>query len=117
MAIQTINVTGADPISFINRVIELAAQGAKLKDKTFPRLQGRPFALQMEIQVEGSEEIAKAPGVNPLPVPLSDKTYTKEELEAMDWDQFKKVCKSKDIGGRDRNLMLTKYLQATQQAE
>lgn len=117
MAIQTINVTGADPISFINRVIELAAQGAVLKEKTFPRLQGKPFAIQMQIEVEGSEEIQKAPGVNPLPVPLSDKVYTKEELESMEWEQFKKVTKSKGISGRDRVVMTTKYLQVTEQAE
>jgi hypothetical protein len=115
MPIQTISVTAADPITFINRVIELASQGAVLKEKTFPRLQGKPFALQMEIEVEGNSEIPKAPGINPLPVPLSEKVYSKEELDSMSWEQFKKAVKAKGIGGRDRDVMVAKYLQATNQ--
>lgn len=107
---QAINVTAVDPIQFVQRLLELGKQGATLKEKTFPRLKGLPYAVQLEIEVEGSQEVAKAPGVNPLPVPLAEKVFTKEELEAMEWDDFKKALKAVGIGGRDRDLMTTKYL-------
>jgi hypothetical protein len=41
--------------------------------------------------------------------------YTKEQLSEMDWETFKAGVKTIGITGRDRNLMLTKYLQNTGQ--
>lgn len=41
--------------------------------------------------------------------------YTKEDLADQDWDTFKASVKTIGITGRDRNLMLTKYLQNTGQ--
>jgi len=41
--------------------------------------------------------------------------YTKEQLSELDWTDFKEAVKIIGITGRDRNLMLTKYLQNTGQ--
>lgn len=41
--------------------------------------------------------------------------FTKEDLAQQDWDTFKASVKTIGITGRDRNLMLTKYLQMTGQ--
>lgn len=41
--------------------------------------------------------------------------FTKEDLAEQDWDTFKASVKTIGITGRDRNLMLTKYLQMTGQ--
>ena len=43
--------------------------------------------------------------------------YTKEQLSELDWSDFKEAVKTIGITGRDRNLMLTKYLQMTGQQE
>ena len=41
--------------------------------------------------------------------------YNKAELAELDWETFKASVKTIGITGRDRNLMLTKYLQNTGQ--
>jgi hypothetical protein len=41
--------------------------------------------------------------------------YTKEQLGELDWETFKSSVRTIGITGRDRNLMLTKYLQMTGQ--
>lgn len=41
--------------------------------------------------------------------------FTKEDLAEQDWETFKASVKTIGITGRDRNLMLTKYLQMTGQ--
>lgn len=41
--------------------------------------------------------------------------WNKQELAEQDWDTFKASVKTIGITGRDRNLMLTKYLQMTGQ--
>lgn len=47
-----------------------------------------------------------------VPEPL-----TKDELDAMSWEELKVECKRFDISGRDRQLITTKYLKATNQGE
>lgn len=117
MSIQKLVITAVSPIDFISRILEAGKNGAVLKDRTFPRLKGLPYAVELEVEVEGSSEILSSPGVNAIPVPMSEKVYSKEELEILDWDIFKKACKAYGITGRDRNLLTTKYLQATNQIE
>jgi hypothetical protein len=113
MATQTLVVTSTNPVDFINRVIEAAQQGAVLKERTCPRLKGMPYAV--ELTLETDKGIDSKPGVNAIPVPESEKIYTKEELEALEWSDFKKACKGYNLTGRDRNLLTTRYLQATNQ--
>jgi hypothetical protein len=43
--------------------------------------------------------------------------YTKEQLGDLSWNDFKEAVKTIGITGRDRNLMLTKYLQMTGQGD
>lgn len=114
---QIINLTAADPVDFISRLLALGKQGAVLKERTFPRISGRPYAVQLEIDVEGNSELPHSPGVTAIPVALSEKNYSKEELDAMTWEQFKKAVKAKGIGGRDRDVMSAKYLQIVEESK
>lgn len=116
-AFQQLTLTATNPVDFVERLIELASKGAKLKENTFPRIAACPYIVQLEIEVEIDKELQSSPGITAFPLPLSEKIITKEELEALDWEKFKKVCKSRQISGRDRAVMTTKYLQATGQAE
>ena len=40
----------------------------------------------------------------------SGKPFTKEALDAMQWSDFKAVCKAAGVGGRDRVQMTKQYL-------
>ena len=41
--------------------------------------------------------------------------YTREQLDELSWEDLKVECKKLDLTGRDRNLLTTKYLKATNQ--
>lgn len=43
--------------------------------------------------------------------------YTKEQLSELSWEDFKEAVKTIGITGRDRNLMLSRYLAATGQLQ
>lgn len=114
MATQNINVTATNPVEFVQRLLELGAKGATLKERTCPRLKGLPYAAELVLEITGSDELQAGPGVNAIPVPMSIKVYTKEELEAMDWDTFRSAVQSKGVKGRQREVMTVKYLQAVE---
>lgn len=108
MAKQTLNITAADPVAFVKRLLEAGKNGAVLKDRTFPRIKGVPFVAELEIDTDIGVE--SKPGVNAIPVPLGERVYTKEELDTMEWETFKQVVASRNVGGRKRDLMTNKYL-------
>lgn len=114
MATQNIIVTATNPVEFVQRLLELGSKGATLKERTCPRLKGLPYAAELVIEITGSDEIKSSPGVNAIPVPMAIKVYTKEELEAMDWDMFRSAVQSKGVKGRQREVMTVKYLQAVE---
>lgn len=114
MATQNINVTATNPVEFVQRLLELGAKGATLKERTCPRLKGLPYAAELVLEITGSDELQAGPGVNAIPVPMAVKVYTKEELEAMDWDTFRSAVQSKGVKGRQREVMTVKYLQAVE---
>jgi len=114
MATQNINVTSTNPVDFVQKLLELGAKGATLKERTCPRLKGLPYAAELVLEITGSDELKAAPGVNAIPVPMAIKVYSKEELEAMDWDTFRSAVQSKGVKGRQREVMTVKYLQAVE---
>ena len=112
MATQQIVVSSANPVEFIKRVVELAQQGAVLKDNTCPRLKSLPFIAEFTFEVNGSEELKVSPGVNAIPVPLGEKVYTKEQLEAMPIEDMRPIVASRGVKGRDKGKMIKQYLAA-----
>lgn len=110
MAKQTLNVTASDPVAFVKRLLEAGKEGATLKDRTFPRIKGIPYVAELEINTDIG--VDSKPGVNAIPVPLSERVYTKEELDAMEWETFKATVASRGVGGKKRDLMTNRYLKA-----
>lgn len=108
MAKQTLNITAADPVAFVKRLLEAGKNGAVLKDRTFPRIKGVPFVTELEIDTDIGFE--SKPGVNAIPVPLGERVYTKEELDAMEWDEFRAAVQSKGVKGRRRENMVVQYI-------
>lgn len=114
MATQQIVVSSANPVEFIKRVVELAKQGAVLKDNTCPRLKTLPFIAEFTFEVNGSEELKVSPGVNAIPVPLGEKVYTKEQLEAMPIEDMRPIVASRGVKGRAKDKMIKQYLSAVE---
>lgn len=114
MATQNINVTATNPVEFVQRLLELGAKGATLKERTCPRLKGLPYAAELVFEVEGFETLPNTPGVNAVPVALSEKVYTKEQLEAMPIEEMRPIVGSRGVKGRDKNKMVKQYLAAVE---
>lgn len=114
MATQQIIVTSTNPVDFVKRILELGKQGAVLKERSCPRLKGLPYAAELTIETVGSEELKVSPGVNAIPVALSEKVFTKEELEAMPIEEMRPVVASRGVKGRDKVKMIKQYLAAVE---
>lgn len=107
-------VTGSDSIgySFMQNVIELANMGAVLEDNKVPALRF-PHSCWMYLRTK--ELMENKPGFQ---FQVMQENFTKEQLDDMEWSEFKAVVKKKHgIGGRDRQVMTSQYLKASGQVE
>jgi len=114
MATQNINVTATNPVEFVQRLLELGKQGATLKERTCPRLKGLPYAAELVFEVDGIVTLENTPGVNAIPVALSEKVYTKEQLEAMPIEEMRPIVGSRGVKGRAKDKMIKQYLAAVE---
>ena len=115
---QRIVVQAFSPVDFMKACQEVILRGAKFNESTYPTLSQSAFSNEfsaeflVEVDVE-TEWKDKGPVIQAYPAPL---IYTKEQLEELEWDTFKRVLLRSDVKGRDRVVMTTKYLQVTGQA-
>lgn len=112
---------------WLEQIVELANQGAVLKDGVMQMLKF-PHTCWMEIESDveptpnpfvrvfredKSEVLAvkEVEEVNSFSMDIDTSVRkTKEELDALEWDEFKALLKANGIGGRDRNKMTNQYL-------
>lgn len=107
-------VTGSDSIgySFMKNVVELANMGAVIEDNKVPALRF-PHSCWMYLQTK--ELMENKPGFQ---FQIMQEIFTKEQLDDMEWSEFKAVVKKKyGITGRDRTLLTNQYLKASGQVE
>ena len=100
-------VTGSDSLGFgfIKNVVTLANKGAVLQEDKVPNMRF-PHSAFMFLETE--EVLEDSPGIR---YQIIREVYTKEQLDDMSWDDFKKVCKKQfGLSGRDRNLLSSQYL-------
>jgi len=107
-------VTGNDSLgySFIKNIVDLANKGAVLEDNKVPGLR---FPHQAWMYLKTTELMENKPGFQ---FQVMQELFTKEQLDDMEWAEFKAVLKKKySIGGRDRTVMTQQYLKASGQVE
>lgn len=126
--------------SFLDNLIKFANAGAVLKEGQWPRLtypHHAKMVLETDVEPLASptvrvfDEDGKEVRIIPLEVvkventdgtfsmevdpaisinQTSGKRWTKAELEALDWDELKAVCKADGITGRDKAKLIKTYL-------
>lgn len=107
-------VTGNDSLgyNFMKNVVEASNKGAILQEDKVPRL-SYPHSCWM--YVESKDMLEDSPGFR---YQVIQENYTKEQLDELEWSEFKAVVKKKHgISGRDRTLMTNQYLKASGQVE
>lgn len=98
-------IGGVNPITLVKTIVEWSKKGAELKEDTYPMVSGIPFRVVMVIDTDEQLESDSVTIVKPIIF-----NYTKEQLEELSWDSFKKELRKVGITGRDRAVMTNKYL-------
>ena len=94
---------------FMRNVVALANKGAVLQEGKVPFMR---FPFQAFMYYETDELMENTPGFQFQRI---QEIYTKEQLDAMSWDEFKHVLKRDfNITGRNRDLMVRQYLKAVE---
>lgn len=95
---------------FMRNVVALANKGAVLQEGKVPFMR---FPFQAFMYYETTELMENTPGFQFQRI---QEVYTKEQLDAMSWDEFKHVLKRDvNVTGRNRELMVRQYLKAVGQ--
>ncbi|MDF5713558.1 MAG: hypothetical protein PUP93_06635 [Rhizonema sp. NSF051] len=102
-------ITGNDILGFdfINKIVKYANMGAVISDKEIPRVKNFPQTVRMYL--ETTDALKEEPGVR-LAAYREVVPYTKEELDAMSWDELKAAAKLVGLTGRDRDKLTREYL-------
>ena len=105
-----VNVSDTDAlgIKFFQTCINLAQKGATLKEDNALKI-SFPRSVWFEISTDEFLESDILQGLKVIPVEVQ---YTKEMLEAMEWETFKTSVGQKGVRGRARDVMTAKYIKA-----
>ncbi len=102
-------VKGNDSIgfNFLKNVVEMANKGAKLQEGKVPTMR---FPYSAWMTLETKEIMEDKPGIR---FQIIVEKFTKEQLDEMEWEDFKRVLKRQyGLGGRNRDQMTKQYLKA-----
>lgn len=106
---QKIVIRSGDRIEFVEELLKWGAIGAKRQANTVPRLYA-PFTAELEIMVNPSTPFKDTHCVRAYPP--DHRIYTEQEMESMEWNEFRESVALLGVKGRDRKIMVADYLQA-----
>lgn len=106
---QKIVIRSGDRIEFVEELLKWGAIGAKRQANTVPRLFA-PFTAELEIMVNPSTPFKDSHCIRAYPP--DHRIYTEQELESMEWNEFRESVALLGVKGRDRKIMVADYLQA-----
>ena len=99
----------ADRIEFATELLKWGAMGAKLQDRTVPRLYA-PFTAELEILIDPKVPHKDTHCIRAYPP--DHRVYTEVELEEMTFEEFRESVALLGVKGRDRKIMINEYLEA-----
>ena len=100
-------------IQWLRNIVKIANMGGVIEER-FHIKTSFPHEVTMLVQTENDLrlETDMKEGIVVYPVMVAK---TKEEMDEMHWDDFKRECRTWGIAGRQRDTMLNLYLRATDQ--
>ena len=108
---QKIVLRTADRIEFATELLKWGAMGAKLQDRTVPRLFA-PFTAELEILIDPKVPHKDTHCIRAYPP--DHRIYTEEELSQMEFNEFRESVALLGVKGRDRKIMINEYLEAVE---
>jgi hypothetical protein len=112
---QKITLFSADPMTLIAKLEEYILAGAKVDPTEFTHL--RTLPMRVGLYVEGPADkddwLWKNDAyLNCFGIDVAEFTYDAKGLEALEWDDFRKVCAGVGVKGKERAKMTREYLAA-----
>jgi len=98
-------------LEWLHSIVKIANMGGRIEENFYSKV-SFPHEVTMIVETEDRLETDMKRGIVVHPVLVAK---TKEEMESMDWEVFKKECKAWGIGGRHRDTMTSQYLKITNQ--
>lgn len=96
-------------VNFIESIVKYSGKGAVL-DMTNHIYNSYPFSCTMLIE---TEEFLKSELC--IEVTVIKENWTKEDLDNLDWDEFKRITSRLGISGRQRETMSNLFLKAQEE--
>lgn len=107
--LQKLTVRCIDRRTYVETLVQLGSIGAKLSPGTMPKLT-LPFQAELVLEIEDPTQALKStPHI--IAYPVDYEVYTRSELETMVWPDFREAVATQGVKGRDREKMLTEYLE------
>lgn len=111
-AIQKFTISAVDPKDFVNLILEYGAKGAWLPDDEYPQLNHYPKHVKLAIEVvDGVGIVERTQQIIAFDPVFDAKSFTKEELDNMEWNELRKICKEVGVSHRDRDQLIRKYIE------
>lgn len=112
---QKITLISADPITLIAKLEEYILAGARVdpNEYTFLRTLPMRIGLYVEGPADKDDWLWKNDAyLNCYGIDVAEFTYDAPGLEALEWDDFRKVCGAVGVRGKERAKMTKEYLAA-----
>ena len=106
---QKIVLRTADRIEFATELLKWGAMGAKLQANSVPRLFA-PFTAELEVIIDPKSPHKDTHCIRAYPP--DHRIYTEQELEHMEWNEFRESVALLGVKGREREKMVREYLEA-----
>lgn len=106
---QKIVIRSGDRIEFVEELLKWGAIGAKRQANSVPRLFA-PFTAELEILVDPKNPYKDTHCVRAYPP--DHRVYTQQELESMEWSEFRESVALLGVKGREKEKMILDYLEA-----
>ena len=109
------------PITFLQDFQALVESGCKLSLEAYPKIRDMfPEAyLVKKVNVNNlAEELIKeSVNVHVKPIEHSQLVFDEDYMKELPWATFRAVCKYFGVTGKDRGVMVSKYMKAVSQEE
>lgn len=108
----TLKSTDIVGVKWLHNIVRFANMGAVIEDRFFTKTSfPHEVTMILETDTDFRIETDMKEGIIVYPVMVAK---TKEEMDAMEWNEFKKECRTWGISGRQRDTMLNQYMKATE---
>lgn len=108
----TLKSTDIIGVKWLHNIVKFANMGAVIEDRFFTKTSfPHEVTMILETDTDFRIETDMKEGIIVYPVMVAK---TKEEMDALNWEGFKKECRAWGVGGKHRDTMLNQYMKATE---